>query len=401
MLIEFTLENFRSFRESATLSMLAHSDQSHPDSVIDATVSGKPMRLLRSAGIFGPNASGKSAFLDGLSVLRLLILESAMGRPAGASIPVEPCLFDGGVDEPTRFEITFVVEGAEFNYEMAATTREVVSERLTGRPNKLEILYFSRERDSYKFGRRWGRSAAVRGGLARQTRPDALFLSTAAQLNHPIALKTLSWFRSRLQWGISTERRRVQGITDYTAAVCLRDPEMRGRVEQLLRAADLGVDAILTPEHPSHETGRGEILVEHTTLSGEPFRLPLSLESAGTQEIFGLAGPLLTSVGKSKVLVVDELDRSLHVVLLLRVVDLFHQPSAGGTAQLLFSCHATELLDIRQALRRDQIWFVENSGGGSNLYPLLDFKPRKGEAVRDGYLKGRYGAVPLTRALDG
>jgi AAA15 family ATPase/GTPase len=118
-------------------------------------------------------------------------------------------------------------------------------------------------------------------------------------------------------------------------------------------------------------------------------------ESQGTQKLFSLAGPLLDIITGGKVLVIDELDRSLHPLLVRQIIRTFHDPDRSGAAQLVFSTHDTSLLDM-QLLRRDQIWLAEKTKTqATRLVPLMDFSPRKGEALERGYLGGRYGGIPI------
>jgi AAA15 family ATPase/GTPase len=125
-------------------------------------------------------------------------------------------------------------------------------------------------------------------------------------------------------------------------------------------------------------------------------------ESSGTQLFFSLAGPLLDILEKGRVLVVDELDSSLHPLLVQRVVDMFQSPATNPNgAQLIFTTHDSSLLDS-QKMRRDQIWFTEKDNAQiSHLFPLLDFSPRKGEALEKNYLSGRYGGIPILDPMKG
>lgn len=141
-----------------------------------------------------------------------------------------------------------------------------------------------------------------------------------------------------------------------------------------------------------------EVKVHHITEQGKAV-FDLMDESSGTQNLLFLAGPILDILKKGLTLVVDELDTSLHTLLVQALVRLFHQPDANtGGAQLLFTTHDTSLLDAYGLFRRDQIWFVEkNPDQSSTLFPLTDFSPRKNEALERGYLQGRYGALPFLR----
>ena len=132
----------------------------------------------------------------------------------------------------------------------------------------------------------------------------------------------------------------------------------------------------------------------HKALDGREVLLSINDESGGTQQLFSLAGPLLDVLRRGLVLVIDELDTSLHPLLMRKLVQMFHDPAINSNnAQLIFSTHDTTILDS-EIFRRDQIWFVEKDRTlQTRLYPLTDFSPRKDENFGRGYLQGRYGAL--------
>jgi len=151
-----------------------------------------------------------------------------------------------------------------------------------------------------------------------------------------------------------------------------------GRVESLRQESDMNVPQF------HHRTDAGSAVFE------------LHEESLGTQRLFAMAGPLMDILQKGRLLIVDELDTSLHSLLTRRLIEAFHSSlNLQGRAQLIFSTHDTSLLD-QEIFRRDQIWFTEkNKAQATTLYPLSDFGPRKNEALEKGYLVGRYGAIPF------
>jgi AAA15 family ATPase/GTPase len=126
----------------------------------------------------------------------------------------------------------------------------------------------------------------------------------------------------------------------------------------------------------------------------------LNEESTGTQRLFALAAPVLDVLRDGRVLIIDELDSSLHPLLVRQLIGMFHNSRINkNKAQLVFSTHDTSLLD-QSIFRRDQVWFTEkDSDQATNLYPLTDFSPRKNEALEKGYLMGRYGAVPFFKEI--
>jgi hypothetical protein len=193
----------------------------------------------------------------------------------------------------------------------------------------------------------------------------------------------------------------------------IRTPEGEIAVRSMMTAADIAISSIkavpkkgvfqqanLDRHVGASETSRqeGELLLPQFThrVGDVSAEFEYGDESQGTQKLFALAGPLLDIIKQGKILVIDELDRSLHPLLVRQVVSTFQDPALNDRgAQLLFTTHDTTLLD-QTLLRRDQIWFAEKTAGQSSiLVPLSDFSPRKGEALERGYLAGRYGGVPI------
>jgi AAA15 family ATPase/GTPase len=134
----------------------------------------------------------------------------------------------------------------------------------------------------------------------------------------------------------------------------------------------------------------------HQGVGGKPYPLESSQESDGTLAYFSILGPLLDSLRDGIVLLIDELESSLHPKLARELIRLFNSPLLNPKgAQILFTTHSTSLLDL-ELLRRDQIWFAEkNREGATTLYPLSDYQPRTNQNIEAGYLSGRFGAIPF------
>jgi hypothetical protein len=243
------------------------------------------------------------------------------------------------------------------------------------------------------------------------TRPDALFLSVAAQFNHAQLSELQKWLTTRII------AQRAQGFGPLgTARFVGLDEDLRQSVGRMLRLADLGVAGVSVKRHSTMPDARSgtravvkgevddelfELLAEHRAADGTPVYFDmLTDESEGTLRFFELLSPLMDTLGKGGLLAVDELDQSLHPLLVRKLVSLFHDPEANAArAQLLFNTHDTTLLDPK-LFRRDQIWFTEKDRAGkTRLYSLLEYSPRKEEALQRGYLQGRYGAIPFLGEL--
>jgi AAA15 family ATPase/GTPase len=418
MLIQFRTQNFRSFRDEQVLSLSASADKTWLDTHAKATGIKAVGHVLNSAVVYGANASGKSNLIKALQFMRGVVVESATLPPNQAFDSLQPFKLDresGG--QATEFEVSFILEGVRYQYGFAMTAQRIVSEHLlvykAFKPQRWFERRFDPEagKDVYEFG------AGLKGAKhlwEGATRANSLFLSMAVQLNSEALHPVFDWFASRLV--IVNE---LAPLSPNFSVQMLKQEKHRKAIGDFLRAADISIAdvEVVTQQLSGHRiqfdltTGRreegpvdqevDELRFHHTTEHGTAV-FGLADESGGTRNLLFLAGPILDILGKGLTLVVDELDNSLHTLLVQALVRLFHKPEVNiGGAQLVFTTHDTSLLDAYGLFRRDQIWFVEKrSDQSSSLYPLLDFSPRKNEALERGYLQGRYGALPFLREHD-
>ena len=430
MLLQFTVENFRCFRDATTLSLRASLDKSLPDNVA-ANAAETTVDVLKTAGIFGANASGKSNLIVGLETMQRLVLGSFQDGVRWPEKNREFRLDAAQGDQPTTLEAHFVIEGERFAYGFAVDDRRIVSEWLFTFVGSRRRKLFSRETRhdgdvEISFGASW---RGIKKSLAKQTREDALFLTVAAKLNHPLARRAFGWFADTLRFAGPMAQRRGEEL--FTCRLAQEEERVRQAILEILKLADLRIDDVDVEDLPfsasrafanfSEKDMRR--LEEKSGVSSdklrvlEPFffrrgqdkdgephevRFHLSEESAGTQKIYRLAGPLLRVFDKGMVLVIDELDNSLHPLLTRQILKLFHSPNTNPkAAQLIFSSHDPTLLDNHELLRRDQIWLTEvaTKNGASQMSSLWDFRVRKDENLRRAYLAGRYGGVPYVEGL--
>lgn len=425
MLIEFSVTNYRSIKERQTLSMVtspAFKELESPNTFLSQQNEGMPPRLVRSAVLYGPNASGKSTLIQALQFVKKQVLTSQKESQAGDPIDTVPFkLTAESRAADSEFEITFVEQGVRYEYGFCCNRERFTEEWLFAYPLGRAQKWFHRVfdadagKDIYKF------STSFLGGRKRQdwesqTRPNALFFSTAIQLNNEQLKPAFDWFKKRLAIVDDT------GVSGrFTLKHCEKD-DYRKRIVEFMNSADLSIaDIRVKKTHFSvddlpkemSQAMRDELT---TQLQGELFIEPQFLhrdintqeivefeedeESDGTRALFAFAGPWLDVLENQRVLVVDELDTSLHPLLVHHLVRQLHHDREGNTAQLIFTTHDTTLLS-QKILRRDQIWFMEkDKQSATQLYPLSDFSPRDTEAVERGYLNGRYGGIPFLKELD-
>jgi AAA15 family ATPase/GTPase len=314
-----------------------------------------------------------------------------------------------------------VEQGVRYEYGFCCNPERITEEWLIayplGRAQKWFHRVFDAEvgKDAYKFSTSFLGGKTRHGLWKEQTRPNALFFSTAIQLNNEQLKPAFDWFKLRLRVVDS-----VRGFSpSYTLKRCSKD-EDRQWVVAFMNSADLSIADIqlketvfsadaLPKEMPAAIRDQllkdmaGRKLVEprffHKDVNtGETIEFDESEESDGTRALFAITGPWLDVIENERVLVVDELDTSLHPLLVHHLVKRLHHE--GAKAQLIFTTHDTTLLS-QKLLRRDQVWFMEKDDkSATHLYPLSDFSPRDNEAIERGYLNGRYGGIPFLKDLD-
>ena len=419
MLIEFRVKNFRSLRGEQALSLVASKDKTLLASNTQETGIKAAPTLLRSAVVYGANASGKSNLIKALQYMRGVVTESATVIQPGQTFSVQPFRLDAGsADKPTEFEITFIVDRVRYQYGFAMTSQRIVSEHLlvykAFKPQRWFERHFDTEtgKEVFEFGSGLKGPKNVWEGA---TRANSLFLSMAVQLNSEQLRPVFDWFANRLV--IFNE---ASPLAPQLSMQMLKLDGKRKEICDFLKAADISIADIdlVTRKIVGHgikidlatgnreagpvENEVNELKFHHVTENGKAV-FDLNDESSGTRNLLFLTGPVLDILNKGLTLVIDELDTSLHTLLVRELVRLFHRPEVNtGGAQLIFTTHDTSLLDAYGLFRRDQVWFVEKKKDqSSGLYSLVDFSPRKNEALERGYLQGRYGSVPLLGQLMG
>ena len=416
MLVEFRTKNFRSLRDEQVLSLVASTDKTLLDTHALATGLKAAPHVLKSAVVYGANASGKSNLVKALQFMRGVVLQSAALQPGQTFDRLQPFKLDAASgSQPTAFEVTFVLGGVRYQYGFAMDAQRIVGEQLlvykAFKPQRWFERRFDAEsgKDVYEFGSGLKGAKNLWEGA---TRPNALFLSVAVQLNSEALRPVFDWFANRLV--IFNEQ---SPLSPQFSVHMLKQEAQRKAICAFLQAADTSIADIEVAtqqamvhtinvdlatgkrEETAGEQAVEEVRFHHATEHGKAV-FDLADESSGTRNLLFLTGPILDILHKGLTLVVDELDTSLHTLLVQALVRLFHRPEANtGGAQLVFTTHDTSLLDAYGLFRRDQVWFVEKRPDqSSSLYPLLDFSPRKNEALERGYLQGRYGALPLLRS---
>lgn len=434
MFIEFSVSNFRSILARQTLSMVASTDKAHRSRNVIKT-KDHDLALNRSAVIFGPNAAGKSNFLRALQTFQQLVQLSGTAFQEGQQLPVRPFLFaQASALQATEFEIVFIAEdGVRYQYGCTLNAEQVLSEWLIAYPQGRAQRWFERECETdgksadRNGAHRWWFGPNFRGDRAERrvrqefTRKNALFLSTAIHLNNAQLRPVFNWLTQKLIV-LAPE---VQ-FNPFLSLDLLREATGQEKLMAFMRAADVGIDRLelreedvpqnalgpnpqgtlhlhleLPPGAVQATTKRMQVLSWHRRDgTNEQVALDFNDESDGTKKLFEFAGGWLRALESGATLFVDELDRSMHPHITRLLVRRFHSLHNEKNAQLVFTTHDTTLLDS-DLMRRDQIWFVEKDAQrASRFYSMLEYSPRKDEALERGYLKGRYGAIPFVGNWD-
>ncbi|MBU0710582.1 ATP-binding protein [bacterium] len=420
MLIQFSVENFKSFKEEAVLSMVASSISENKEHVIN---DANP-KLLRSAVVFGANASGKSNLIHAFQFMRNFILSSSKETQVNDQIPYNPFRLNTETEnQPSMFEIIFLHQGIRYRYGFSIDDRQVHAEWLYYVKNVRELEVFTRDHQTFHLTSHFNSEEQL--VKAKRIRPNALFLSVSAQFNGKMATNIFKWIKyfniiSGIQMG---------SFKPFTVHYS-KDDICRKSILKFLKNADMNiqdikineveVDKVALPPGKSilfKTTGEKTVEIDvgtfHKKYDKTGYTVGLETfsmdddESAGTQKFFALSGPILDTLENGKVLVIDELDSRLHPRMLLAICAMFNSKKRNPhNAQLIFASHNTRILD-NKLFRRDQIWFLEkNKQEESQLYSLVEFevdgkKIRKDASYEKDYLRGLYGAVPMVRELDG
>ncbi|HEX6507157.1 MAG TPA: AAA family ATPase [Chloroflexota bacterium] len=406
MLLRFEVSNHRSIFDPVELSMIAVDEDRSAVRRFDLLSEG----VLTTAGIYGPNASGKSNVLDAL-----VWLSAAVGRSLRAwdeFIPRDPFKFGDGPEEPSVYEVDMVVDGIRYIYRVELDELEVNSESLYSYPKRQPRALFDREGSEIRFRRGLG---GLAGGTRELLTPTTLALSAAMRFNEPEIqifgrhLRDIQWrgfpLRSPFGGGLlgkwTTRRLFDEGGTRIPAPDSKSEQDLidgREPALALLRFADLGIDDVQLVDDgesdPAEEPRRRLRLVHRVAGQEVPFEL--DQESAGTQMWFRLIGPMLSALRNGQIMLFDEIDASLHPKLSARLLELFQDPVTNPHgAQLIFTTHDTSLLNH---LNRDEVWLTEKGeDGATTLTALAEYggdKVRRSLNLERAYLQGRFGAVP-------
>jgi AAA15 family ATPase/GTPase len=416
MLIGFSVTNFRSFHAQQSISFVSSSDDSHRQTHCFSTGFRAVPTLNRTAVIFGPNASGKTNLLMALRSMRDLVLDSTVLTEAQYQEAFSPFGFDLTEGASTKFEIDLLLDGDRYKYAFSYNDRRITYERLTVYSGRKPQRWFERSFDPDTQTENWAPfSVNVEGHREmwrKATRPRALFVTTAAQLDGEQFVPLLRWFQTQLEF--------VLYSSDYFNASALakrmRDAHFKSSILSVLQMIKIPIGDIRMIERERMEpplaekmdldgVGGGDassaVEVSYSRSSAAPIWVNLAKEGAGVRRLLFLLGPLLDTIHNSKLAVVDNFDAALHPLVTRFVLQLNSLKSGvRHKAQLLLSSHNTSLMDL-DILRRDEIWLMDTDGDrASRLSSMAKHHLRRHEMIAKHYMRGRYGGVPHIDAVE-
>ena len=397
MILEFCVNNYLSIKDDLKISFVGTTlKENLPEPNDMVAVSDMGLSLVRSAVIYGANASGKTNLLKAVAFYKEFIMDSFKNSQAGEAIPVENFRLNAAtVNEPTMMEATFINGDFIYRYGFEVDSKAVRAEWLYQRANKKrakEIEVFYREEETTTVH---AKNQLIQELISKKmVRDNALLLSTAAQFNEMTAVNILQWLGDTRILFCSEDKKLWEQAIRH-----LDDATLRQRITNFAKYADLGIESItkvdnrIVSNHRQFDNDGMETNNVVFSFSGN--------ESEGTIKYFSLSYPIIDALDHGKRLIIDELDSKLHPLLIRKIITLFNSAETNPKgAQLLFTTHDTFLLSAG-LFRRDQVWFTQkDSFGATETYSLAEYKVRSGSPFEKDYLQGKYGATPIIGELE-
>ena len=439
MLLRYIVSNFKSIGHPVEFSMFPTASNTDDRFLKTINTQAGEWKVLQRGGFFGPNAAGKSSFIESIKFARDFIID---GQKSGKGTGINQ--FKGEFDDlqgVSFFQFMFYLDGEVYEYGFSLDRRQVHEEwlmqltekdleplfsRLTDENGKTEIQIES------KFARKNSKDrklAEILKDSIQESQKNQLFLYKLCDNGIKKAEKIVDWFKNI---HVIFPKTKVQALPLQLKA----DEELRKYIASMLEKMDTGVYeiSVASDEIDFHELSQKldlpkeivddieEIKNGIVNLNGKYFvfseqkkrtilvqlkfnhrmnnkavQFNIDDESDGTQRLVDLL-PMLFSIGKSQsIYFVDEIDRSLHTKLSQYLLDEFAKNAGEEGNQIVFTAHDVNLINLRN-FRQDEIWFIEkNSVGESQLKPFSDFEMKDGQDALKAYLNGRFGAIPMVR----
>ncbi len=422
MILELKIKNFLSFKEEVVFNFEATSDNTLDEYYVAEPAPG--VRVLKMAMIYGANASGKSNLLSAFSFIQNFVRKIPKERDK--STRFIPFKFDVTKDQPGCFELIFYADGIKHKYQLELDSEKVLKEVLFYYPGTQPAVIFDRHFDDSKqvsivgFGPKVKISEQAAEAIQLKTLKNMSVFAAYSQVNLalPELNRSLDWFKNQFNPIIDP----YTSLTAYSDEQIQSDDRIKKHALEFIKEADFNIsnvsfeeeiksvsDEILkmfelgpfTEEEKARITKEKAIHFEQTVFEHrvvkngkEEFHtLPESLESKGTMRYYGLSAPFFNTIENNAFLPIDEIGTALHPLLVMHFIKEFLRKSKQ--AQLLFTTHNLSLLNEKDILRKDAIWFTEKGeDGATSIYSMADFNFRKELSFYNAYKQGKFGAIP-------
>ncbi len=410
MFLEFTLENFKSFKNEATLSFIPGVSSSLKSHVIGNT--DNKYKVLRSAVIYGANGAGKSTLMDGASFMRDMVLNSPSHLPESTLVTPYHKFDENCKTKPVYFKVIFTNDNDRYEYSFSFSGKEFLTEELLHYPENGRVRkLFSRKKLDFSFGASLSKGRGFKKVLDSLQKNQLLI---SAPVNSPALNFVYDFFKSFVFIYDP------QQLTDFTNKLIHENSgnhNFNKLLNDIMSRIDVGIESVhilkVTAEDAEKryqdvpDEIREDIIRRHRNQEifevffkhiGSTALIPLKAESKGTQKLYSMLGPILDGHLRKMTLFFDEFNSSLHPALVEFLLDFLHNQQKylklKTENQFIINLHDTTLLNP-SIFRSDQIWFIaKDKEGISELYSLDDFKDRSNLFQRN-YLDGKYGAVPI------
>lgn len=414
MLIRFTVGNFLSFKDKCSLVMEA---EKYDLKLTESIFLSHGKKIKKSVVIYGSNASGKTNLIKAVAFFRNFVIKGSIQSNIQSGIPdfgPIPFLLNTETEsKPSYFEVEMKINSKIFVYGFEASSQKIYKEWLYQYPNK-KVL-FERNLNNIKSNSRYFKEGLIKGDGPRE---NVLFLSALAGLSGLISNEVIGAIR-KIHTVMSVDK---EGLLNYTFTKYTRDENYKKRIKDLFLQADLNIEDIVSEEKQlNRDDIPPQILNRMSDKKNIYERSLLTLhkkfnekgqsagnttfnffeESEGTQQMFIISGAIVNCLEEGSILILDELDSSLHPLMCRYLLKIFNSSKYNSkNAQLIFTTHDVSLLD-EDLLRRDQVWFTQKSDkGSSDLFSLASLGERSNLNFAKRYLEGRYGAIPYIKALE-
>ena len=402
MLIEFSVNNYKSIKDDLTLNMMDLKNSS---------------KALPSAVLYGANASGKSNVLHAMKMMRRIVLNVDRIMLSTDKLPYNPFRLSSQTESaPTSFDVVFEKEFKKYKYGFSYNSKEIVSEYLM-------VYESARPTTIYEFEKNVFKPNSKIPSLKKIVKPkNFLYLWEADKQNVEPAKVVLEWFDELIHISFDDEGG-LRGVFSQKWLDFLDEKTQKDMIVAFLQTADTGIKDVLKDssglEKQKRKMADGSFEVffvdspqsvitihekfgKNKQKEGVAYFDLFKDESTGTKKMFFIAELFIMALQYGSILFLDEMDANLHPILTRELIEFFNNPEINTLgAQLVFTSQDTNILDL-SLLKKEQIYFVEKDRfGGSHLASLSDYNNvRNSDKVEKNYILGKYGAIPYIGKFD-